>query len=53
MPSELNVEILPSELAQIVESVFGTMMGLEAAECGARWFPSRMRKNSAKKHKNV
>ena len=35
MPTELSVEILPSELAQIVESVFGTMMGLEVGECGA------------------
>jgi chemotaxis protein CheX len=47
MPSELSVEILPSELAQIVESVFGTMMGLEAGECGAPWFPSGDRLTAA------
>ena len=29
MPTELSVEIVPSELAQIVESVFETMMNLE------------------------
>jgi hypothetical protein len=29
MPTESSIEILPSELAQIVESVFGTMLGLE------------------------
>jgi len=40
MPTELRVEILPSGLAQIVESVFGTMLGLEAGECGTSWFPS-------------
>ena len=47
MPSELSIEILPSELAQIVESVFGTMMGLEAGECGEPWFPSGDRLTAA------
>ncbi len=47
MPSELSVEILPRELAQIVESVFGTMTGLEAGECGAPWSPSGDRLTAA------
>lgn len=38
MPTELNVQIEPHELAQIVESVFGAMMGLDASECGTYWF---------------
>ena len=40
MPTDSSVEILPSELAQIVESVFGTMMSLEVGESGTPWFPS-------------
>jgi len=40
MPTQVNVEIPPGELAQIVESVFGTMMGLEVREGGLPWFPS-------------
>jgi chemotaxis protein CheX len=40
MPTEYSVEILPSELAQIVESVFGTMLRLRADEVDAPWFPS-------------
>src|ERR1035441_7714430 len=47
MPAELTIGILPSELAQIVESVFGTMMSLEVAECGTPWFPSGDRLTSA------
>jgi chemotaxis protein CheX len=43
MPTELSSEILSSELAQIVESIFETMMGLEISECGAPWIPSRDR----------
>ena len=31
--------ILPSEVAQIVESVFATMLGLEVSQCGPPWFP--------------
>jgi chemotaxis protein CheX len=46
MPTELRAEILPSELAQIVESVFGTMLRLEASECGIPWFPSEDRLTS-------
>jgi len=37
MPSETTVEIQPNELAQIVQSVFETMLGLEVAESGAPW----------------
>jgi chemotaxis protein CheX len=39
MPTDSSVEILPSELAQIVEAVFMAMLGLEASECGTSWFP--------------
>ena len=47
MPTELSSEIVPSELAQIVESVFETMMGLEVSECGTPWFPSGDRLTAA------
>jgi chemotaxis protein CheX len=40
MPAQLNVQILPNELAQIVNSVFGAMMGLQVSEDGPSWFPS-------------
>ena len=40
MPAELSIEILPSEVAQIVESVFGTMLHLEVGDDGSPWFPS-------------
>jgi chemotaxis protein CheX len=40
MPTELSVEIVPGQLAQIVESVFETMLSLEAGESGTPWFPS-------------
>jgi chemotaxis protein CheX len=43
MPTELSVEILPSELAQVVQSVFATMMRLEAGECATPWFPGANR----------
>jgi chemotaxis protein CheX len=39
MPTESRIEILPSELTQIVESVFGTMLNLEAVENQNPWFP--------------
>jgi chemotaxis protein CheX len=39
MPTEAGTEIQPSELAQVVESVFGAMLGLEAGACGSSWFP--------------
>jgi chemotaxis protein CheX len=47
MPTELRIEIQPSELAQIVESVFAAMLGLEASECGTPWFPGADRLTSA------
>lgn len=47
MPGDMSVEILPSELAQIVESVFATMMNLEAHESGTQWFPGGERLTAA------
>jgi chemotaxis protein CheX len=47
MPTESRIEILPSELTQIVESVFGTMLSLETAESGTPWFPSADRLTAA------
>jgi len=44
---ELNVGILPSQLARIVESVFETMLNLEVGECGTPWFPGEDRLTSA------
>jgi chemotaxis protein CheX len=38
MPTELKIQILPADLAHIVESVFGTMIGLEATQCETPWF---------------
>jgi chemotaxis protein CheX len=45
--TESSAEILPSELAQIVESVFATMLGLEVGECGTPWFPNGERLTAA------
>jgi chemotaxis protein CheX len=39
MPTEFSTETLTGALAQIVESVFETMMSLEVDECGTPWFP--------------
>jgi chemotaxis protein CheX len=47
MTAETHVEILPDELAQIVESVFGTMLGLEVAGSGTAWYPSPDRLTAA------
>lgn len=47
MPTESSIKILPSELAQIVESVFATMMSLEVRQCGAPWRPSGDRLTAA------
>ena len=47
MPTMLNVEIQPNQLAQIVNSVFGSMMGLEASECDSQWFPEEDRITAA------
>jgi len=40
MTTELKMDIQWSEVAQIVESVFDTMMGLELSEAGTPWCPS-------------
>lgn len=40
MANESSVEILASELAQIVKTVFETMVRLEVGECGTLWFPA-------------
>jgi chemotaxis protein CheX len=47
MPTQLSIEILPSEVAQIVESVFENMLGLQTAESEAPWFPSADRMTAA------
>ena len=47
MPTEWSTEILPSELAQIVESVFASMLGLEVGRCGTPWFPNGDRLTAA------
>jgi chemotaxis protein CheX len=41
--SELQIEIPPGDLAQIVESVFETMMNLEAFRSPAPWFADEER----------
>ena len=47
VPIESRIEILPGELAQIVGSVFSTMMGLELTDCDTPWFPGGNRLTSA------
>lgn len=47
MSAELSIEISPSELAQIVESVFRTMMSLQVDVCEKPWFASGDRLTSA------
>jgi chemotaxis protein CheX len=47
MPTEISIEIQPSELVQVVESVFGTMMSLEAGANGTPWFPGDDRLTAA------
>lgn len=47
MPAELSIEVVPTELAQIVESVFATMLSLELNQCATPWFPSGDRVTSA------
>jgi len=44
---DTRVEIRPGELAQIVKSVFETMMGLDTVQTEAQWTPSRDRLTSA------
>jgi len=46
MTTETCPEIHPGELAEIVESVFGTMMNLTATECAEPWAPNRDRLTS-------
>ena len=46
MPTELILKIVPTELAQIVESVFAAMMRLEVNECGTPWFTGEDRLTS-------
>lgn len=43
----LMTEVLPGELAQIVQAVFGTMLSLEVQECAAPWFAGGNRLTSA------
>lgn len=43
MPSELSLEIAPEDLAQIVQSAFENMLGLEVSWCGAAWTASSNR----------
>jgi len=47
MSTELSVEVVPSELVQIVESVFETMLNLETRECETPWFPGGDRLTSS------
>jgi chemotaxis protein CheX len=47
MPDPLAVQIHPHEFAQIVTSVFETMLKLEVTECAAAWFPGSDRLTSA------
>ena len=46
-PAELSPVILPSEVAQIVESVFATMLSLEVSQFGTPWYPGDDRLTSA------
>jgi chemotaxis protein CheX len=47
MPVELSPVILPSEVAQIVESVFAAMLSMEVTQFGTPWFPGDDRLTSA------
>ena len=47
MPTEPGVQIQPSEVIQVVESVFETMMSLKVSQDGTSWFPSADRLTSA------
>jgi chemotaxis protein CheX len=47
MVTESSTGIVPSELTQIVESVFGTMMQLDVGQCETPWFPGGDRLTSA------
>jgi len=43
MPAQISVEISPGELAQVVESVFAAMMGLEVRAGETPWSPGANR----------
>jgi chemotaxis protein CheX len=45
--AELSIQVVPKELAQIVESIFAAMMNLEISECGTPWFAGGDRLTSA------
>jgi chemotaxis protein CheX len=47
MPTEVTTAILPSELAQIVGSVFATMLSLDVSESETPWFAGKDRLTSA------
>jgi chemotaxis protein CheX len=47
MATGSSIAIQPIELEQIVESVFGTMLGLGLCQGGTPWFPSADRLTSA------
>ena len=47
MPTELSAEVVPSELSQIVASVFETMLSLQVNDSETPWFPSPDRLTSA------
>ncbi len=47
MTADLNTDLLPGELAQIVVSVLETMTGLSVREGGAPWFANPDRLTSA------
>ena len=47
MPTDLSIRVAPRELAQIVESVFESMIGLELTETLTPWFPEENRLTSA------
>ncbi len=47
MLTETNIRLHPGELAQVVESVFRTMLTLEVTQSQAPWFPSEERLTAA------
>ena len=47
MPTETGTQVQPSEVIQVVQSVFETMMSLTVNQDGTPWFPSPDRLTSA------
>ena len=47
MSAETSIEIHPNEVAEIVQSVFATMLSLEAGPGATPWFPSGDRVTAA------